>query len=67
MPFVVTGTDRTKHITRQYTAGKKAALKAIEMSDRGMSDVAITDLVNGRTYRADELHLLLNESGKSDT
>jgi hypothetical protein len=64
MPFVVTATDRTKPVTIELGAAKEAAEKAVELLGRGMSDVAITDLISARTYRSGEFHLLLNEAGK---
>jgi len=64
MPFVVTATDRAKSVTIELGTAKEATEKAVELLGRGMSDVAITDLVNGRTYRSGEFHLLLNEHGK---
>ena len=61
MPFVVTATDQTKPVTLEQATAKGAVKKAIELSGRGMRDVAITDLVGGRTYRSGEFHLLIDE------
>jgi hypothetical protein len=59
MPFVVTATTQAKNdLTFQRTTAKEAVEKAIELTDQGMKNVAITDLVRGRTYRSDEFHLL---------
>jgi hypothetical protein len=64
MPFVVIATDRTKPVTIELETAKEASEKVVELLGRGMSDVAITDLINARTYRSGEFHLLLNEHGK---
>lgn len=64
MPFVVSATNRSKPVTIQYGTAKDATEKAIELLGRGMSDVVITNLVNGRTYRSGEFQLFLNEHGK---
>jgi hypothetical protein len=58
MPFVVTAKDKTKPVTFQRSTGPKAVEKAVALSGKGMSDVAITDLVTGQTYGPSEFHLL---------
>jgi hypothetical protein len=58
LPFVVTANNQTTPVTFQRSTGPKAVEKAVAISGQGMSDVAITDLISGRTYRASEFHLL---------
>jgi len=60
MPFVVTAKSQTRSVTYQRSIGLKAVEKAVAISAQGMSDVAITDLVSGQTYRASEFHYLIS-------
>ena len=60
MPFVVTANNKTRPFTFQRSTGPKAVEKAIAISGQGMSDVVITDLVSGQTYRASEFHHLVS-------
>jgi hypothetical protein len=66
MRFIVTATDgRTGPISVKEATAKTAVLKAIELVGQGMSNVVLTDL-EGRSYRHDEFHLLLDNRGKFD-
>jgi hypothetical protein len=48
----------------ELETAKEATEKAVDLLGCGMSGVAITDLIGGRTYRSGEFQLLLNEKGK---
>jgi hypothetical protein len=54
MPFVITAMDHANPVTYQRATARKAIERATKAAARGMSDVEITDLIGGRTYRSDE-------------
>jgi hypothetical protein len=54
--------DHAKPVTYQRTTARKAIERATKVAELGMSDVEITDLIGGRTYRSDEFHLLLTNA-----
>jgi hypothetical protein len=61
MSYVIAAsTPAGKPATVERETVKQAVLEAVEMLSSGMSDVVVTDLVNGQMYPSSELQLLIN-------
>jgi hypothetical protein len=63
MPFVVTAFDTGTPVSREHGSAKAAALDAIALLGKGMSNVVLTDPA-GKTYGPGEFTALLIRAPK---